>query len=115
MSERSPGSGFHVEDVIPIALWVDIPLVGVNICLSPFVASGGVRPSNCNLSAYLVTPGGNIPGTVRVVLGNAWTCTFPNDPPAHATLSFVITASDANGQSKQKIVPFSCGPVPEQG
>jgi hypothetical protein len=113
--QRSAGSGFTVEDVVPIALWVDVPRVGVNNCLNPLTASGGVTPSNCNVTAYLSTPGGNIPGAVVVGPGNAWRCTFANDPPSNVSLALVVTASDANGQSKQKVIPFSCGPVTGEG
>ena len=102
------------EDALPIGLVVGFPQPGANMCPNPFVASGTVNPNNCLLDARIVTPGGTLIGMRQPgnpMLPNNWIFNFPAVPPPNCALAFVVNANDGNGQTKQVVVPFSCGPL----
>jgi hypothetical protein len=105
---------YMVDAAISIGLVVNVPQPGVNACMSPFIASGSVSPSNCLLSARIVTPNGTLPGNRLPgdpLHPNNWRFSFPSDPPHNVSCSFVVDASDGNGQTREIVVPFSCGPL----
>jgi hypothetical protein len=105
-----------IEDgTLPIGLLVDFPQPGPNMCASPFIARGRVSPTNCLLDARIITPNGTLPGTRlpgNPMMPNNWSFSFPADPPPNTSCSFVVNANDGNGQTKQVVVPFSCGGLP---
>ena len=104
------------DAALPIGLLVDFPQPGPNMCPNPFIASGKVNPTNCLMDARIVTPNGTLIGTRlpgNPMLPNNWSFSFPAVPPPNCSLAFIVNANDGNGQTKQVVVPFSCGgPLP---